>query len=87
MKIKVLGSSRSSCDGLYEAVKQAVEIGGNKAELEYITDISAIAAMGIIKMPAILIDNKIILSGYKPGPEEVEEILSPFLFIGPWRES
>ncbi|MFA5742485.1 MAG: MTH895/ArsE family thioredoxin-like protein [Candidatus Paceibacterota bacterium] len=87
MKIKVLGSSQSSCDGLYEAVKQAVEIGENKADLEYITDIPTITLMGIVKMPAILVDNKIIISGCNPSPEEVREILSPFLFIGPWRES
>lgn len=87
MRIKVLGSSRSSCIKLYKAVKQAVEIGGNKADLECITDIPAIVSMGIVKMPAILIDNKVILSGYAPGPEEIKEILSPFLFIGPWKEN
>ncbi|MDD4624763.1 MAG: thioredoxin family protein [Candidatus Paceibacterota bacterium] len=86
MKIKVLGTSKFS-DELYESVKQAVEIGGNKAELEYINDIQKIISMGIIKTPAVLVDNRIVLSGCNPGREEVKEILSPFLFIGPWRES
>ena len=75
MNIKVLGSGCKSCEALLEATKEAVEKKGIDAEVEYITDMEKIMGYGIMSMPALMIDEKVVSVGKVLKAKEVEKLL------------
>ncbi|MFP4514675.1 MAG: thioredoxin family protein [Parcubacteria group bacterium] len=75
VSIKVLGSGCPSCKKLYESTKDAIEALNLDCDLEYVTNINEIIALGIMNTPALTINDKIILSGKNPGSEELKEII------------
>ena len=75
MNIKVLGGGCKSCEKLLEATKEAVSNKGINAEVEYITDMEKIMSYGVMSMPALMIDEKVVSSGKVLKPKEVEKML------------
>lgn len=75
MNIKVLGGGCRSCEALLKAVKEAVESRKINAEIEYITDMEKIMGYGLMSMPALMIDDKIVSSGKVLKTKEVEKFL------------
>lgn len=75
MKIKVLGGGCRKCEALLDAAKQAVSSKGIQAEIEYITDIEQIMAYGIMRTPALMIDDKIVSSGRVLKAKDIEKLL------------
>ena len=75
MNIKVLGGGCKSCEALLEATKEAVEKKGIHAEVEYITDMEKIMGYGIMSMPALMIDEKVVSVGKVLKAKEVEKLL------------
>ena len=71
--IKVLGSGCKSCHQLYENAKQAAS--GMNIEVEYITDLQTIMSYGVMSMPALVVNDKVVLSGRVANPAEIEELL------------
>ena len=59
----MLGSGCKSCHGLYENAKQAVATAGIDIDVEYITDFNKIAEYGVMSMPALVINNKVVSAG------------------------
>ena len=72
MNIKILGGGCRSCEALLKAVKEAVESKGIDAEIEYITDMGKIMGYGLMSMPALMIDDKIVSSGKVLKIKEVD---------------
>ena len=75
MEIKVLGAGCKSCHQLFEQVKDAVDTACIDAEVEYVTDMQTIAGYGIMRMPAIVVDGKVVSSGKVLKPAAVKELL------------
>lgn len=75
MTIKVLGSGCANCVRLEENTKQAAKELELSAEVEHIYDIAAITSYGIMSTPALVVDEKVVLSGRVPNAEEIKEIL------------
>lgn len=75
MNIKVLGGGCRSCEALLKAAKEAVEAKGIDAEVEYITDMEKIMGYGIMSMPALMIDDKLVSAGKVLKSKEVEKLL------------
>ena len=75
MKIKVFGPGCSNCKKLLTATKAAVANKGVDAEVEYVTDIKKIAASGIMRTPALMIDDKIVSSGRVLTTDQIEKML------------
>lgn len=75
MTIKVLGSGCPTCKRLYENTKEAVNIIGGNIELKYITDLKEIMASGVMSMPALIINDKIVFSGRIVSSKEIVEII------------
>ena len=48
---------------------------GINAEVEYITDMEKIMGYGVMSMPALMIDNKIISAGKVLKTKDVERLL------------
>lgn len=61
--IKVLGAGCKSCHEMYENTKQAVNSIGLNIEVEYITDMQKIMEYGVMSMPALVINEKVVSQG------------------------
>ncbi len=76
MEIKVLGSGCKSCKVLYETVKDVVDENNITANVEYVTDLTKLVEFGIMSVPALVIDNKVITSGKSLSKSELIEIIN-----------
>lgn len=75
MKIQVLGSGCPSCKKLYEMTKQAVFENGLSVEVEYITDVQKMVEMGLMRGPALIINDRVVMAGRIPDLEELKIII------------
>ncbi|ENK0838711.1 TM0996/MTH895 family glutaredoxin-like protein [Clostridium botulinum] len=75
MIIKVLGSGCSNCKKLEENTKKAVELLGIDATIEKITNIKDIMSFGVMKTPALVVDEKVKIMGRVPSAEEIKKYL------------
>ena len=73
--IKVLGAGCKSCKELYENVKEAVKTLGLSVEPEYITDMQKIMEYGVMSMPAVVVNEKVVSAGKVLKPSEVASLL------------
>ena len=75
MNIKILGGGCSSCKKLYENTKKAVTETMIKADVEYITDMQKIMEYGVMKMPALVVNEQVMATGKVSKPAEIMKIL------------
>lgn len=73
--IKVLGAGCKSCHEQYENVKKAVADMNLDAEVEYITDMEKVMSYGVMSMPAIVVNEKVVSMGKVLREAQVEELL------------
>ena len=73
--IKVLGAGCKSCHEQYENTKAAVKALGLNLEVEYITDLEKIMGYGVMSMPAIVVNEKVVSMGKVLKSSEVEKLL------------
>lgn len=76
MKIQILGTGCPKCKKLTEAADVAAKELGVDYELEKVTDINDIMAMGVMMTPGIAIDGVVKSTGKVLSPEEIKEFLS-----------
>lgn len=72
--IKVLGAGCASCHKQYENAKKAVSNLGLNVEVEYITDMEKVMTYGVMSMPAIVINDKVVSMGKVLKVPEVENL-------------
>ena len=75
MNVKVLGGGCSKCETLLANTKEAVANVGVEADVEYITDFAVIGSYGIMSMPALVVDEKVVSMGKVLNSSEIEELL------------
>ena len=73
--IKVLGAGCKSCHEQYENVRAAVKSVGLSAPVEYITDMEKVMAYGVMRMPAIVVNEQVVSMGRVLKAAEVEKLL------------
>lgn len=73
--VKVLGAGCASCHTLLENTKAAVSGMGLGAEVEYVTDMAQIAAYGVMSIPALVVNEKMVAMGKVLKTAEVADIL------------
>ncbi len=73
--IKVLGAGCKSCHEQYENAKAAVQALGLKVEVEYITDMEKVMEYGVMSMPAIVVNDKVVSMGKVLKAADVEKLL------------
>ena len=76
MIIKILGSGCTKCNLLEKAARESVARLGLEAEVEHVTDFQQIMAYGIMTTPALVIDEKVCLSGRVPAADELDRVIS-----------
>lgn len=73
--IKVLGSGCASCHALYENTKEAVKKMGLSVEVEYVTDLQKVMEYGVMSMPVLVVNEKVVAMGKVLKPADVEKLL------------
>lgn len=73
--IKILGAGCKSCHDQFEFVQSAVKAMDLDAEVEYVTDMERVMAYGVMSMPAIVVNEKVVSMGKVLKPAEVENLL------------
>ena len=75
MIIKILGTGCSNCKKLEENTRKAVEELGIEATIEKVTDIKEIMKYGVMKTPALVVDEKVKTMGRVPKSEEIKKYI------------
>lgn len=73
--IRVLGSGCRNCHALLAATQEAVRSMGLDAEVEYVTDMEKIMNYGVMRMPALVVNEKVVSMGKVLKPADVERLL------------
>lgn len=75
MVLKILGGGCKNCEKLYENTKCTVAKLGLDAEIIKVTDMMEIARYGVMRTPALVVDEKVAFSGRVPSAAEIEKML------------
>lgn len=73
--IKVLGAGCKSCHEMYENTKAALKTAGIGIEVEYITDMEKVMGYGVMSMPGLVVNEKVVSMGKVLKPADVEKLL------------
>ena len=73
--IKVLGAGCKSCHEQYENATAAVRTMSLNLEVEYITDMEKVMGYGVMSMPAIVVNDKVVSMGKVLKAADVEKLL------------
>lgn len=75
MKLTIYGSGCAKCKQLTANAEQAAQAKGVSYEVEKITDTNAIIDAGIMRTPALAIDDDIVIEGKVASADEVQKLL------------
>ena len=73
--VKVLGAGCRACHEQYENAKTAVKALGLDVEVEYITDMEKVMGYGVMSMPAIVVNEKVVSMGMVLKAADMEKLL------------
>lgn len=76
MEIKVLGTGCAGCRALYKTVTKAAAELGIEVSVQKEEDITAIISYNVLRLPALVIDGKVVSQGSRPSLEEVKRMLA-----------
>lgn len=76
MEIKVLGPGCAKCKTTEKIVIEAVQNSGKDIKVTKVDDIMKIMEFGVMRTPAIVVADKVVLSGKVPSKKDIEEIIS-----------
>ncbi len=75
MEIKVLGTGCPKCKALEQTVINSLAELDIDADVSKVEDIMKIMEYGIMRTPALVINGKVVLSGYVPTANEMKKII------------
>jgi len=76
MNIKILGTGCPRCRALEQSTRSAVGEMDISATIEKVEDIVNIMGYGVMHTPALVINEKVAVSGRVPSVAEIKEILT-----------
>ena len=76
MEIKVLGTGCAKCKSLEKVTRKAVDELNLDATVIKVEDIQKIMEYAVMRTPALVINEKVVMSGQLPKVAEVKEILT-----------
>ncbi len=71
MLIQVCGPGCASCAKAEQVVKEAVAESGAAATVEKVSDFAAMARLGVLSTPSIVVDGQVRCVGKVPSKKEV----------------
>lgn len=75
ISIKVLGAGCKNCHDLFDTARAAVKNMGLSVEVEYVTDMEKIMEYGVMSMPALVVNEKVVSMGKVLKSSDVEKLL------------
>ena len=75
MEIKVLGTGCLKCRQLEQTVNEAIKDMETKPTIIKEEDITRIMNYGVMRTPALVINEKVVLSGRVPSVKEIIELI------------
>ncbi len=76
MNIKILGSGCAKCRKLEKVVNEIVRDEGLDAVVEKVTELSQIMSYGVMRTPALVVDEKVVASGTIPKKDKIKQLLA-----------
>lgn len=76
MEIKILGPGCPKCKTLDKATHEVVEQSGIDATITKVEDIMEIMMYGVMSIPALVVDEKVVVKGRVPSHDEIKKILT-----------
>ena len=76
MEIKVLGTGCAKCKSLEKVTRKAVDELNLDATVTKVEDIQKIMEYSVMRTPALVIDETVVLSGQLPKVSELKELLT-----------
>lgn len=73
--IKVLGSGCAACHALYENTQAAVETMALPVKVAYITDLKTIMEYGVMRVPALVVNDKVVSAGKILKAGDIQKLL------------
>ncbi len=80
LTVKVLGAGCASCHQQYVNVQEAVKNMALDAEVEYVTDLAKVMEYGVMSVPAIVVNDKVVSMGKVLKPADVQSLLQKLGF-------
>jgi small redox-active disulfide protein 2 len=71
MIVKILGTGCKKCQNLEAKVREVVQQNNINAEVEKVTDLTAIMSYGIMMTPGLVIDEKVKSYGTIPKDDQI----------------
>lgn len=75
MKLTVYGSGCAKCQQLSANAEAAARRLDLEFEVEKVTDVNAIIDAGVMRTPALAVDEEIVVEGKVPSSDELEQLL------------
>ncbi len=75
MEIKILGTGCTKCQKLAERTKEAVAELNLNTNIEKVEELQKIMQYQVMRTPALVVDNKVVLSGELPSVAKIKELL------------
>ena len=75
MNIKVLEMSCCSGGKLQAIIEETIKELGINVNIEIIGDMQKMMALGVMRTPALIIDDEVVLQGRIPKKEEIKRLL------------
>jgi len=76
MEIKVLGTGCAKCKSLEKVTRKAVDELNLDATVTKVEDIQKIMDYAVMRTPALVINEEVVLSGQLPKVAEVKELIT-----------
>jgi small redox-active disulfide protein 2 len=76
VNIKILGTGCPNCQKLEANTKQALEELKIEAQVEKVTEIQDIMSYGVLRTPALVINEEVEVYGRVPEVKEIKELLT-----------
>ncbi len=75
MQILVIGPGCAKCKTLAQYTEQAVKERGVTADINKVTDLKQIMALGVMMTPALAVNGTIKVAGRVPSVEDIKKLL------------
>lgn len=82
MVIKVLGPGCANCKALERRTQEAVSALQVEAAIEKVTDLDGIVAYGVMRTPALVIDEKLVSQGRVPTVDDIKVLIQASRTMG-----
>jgi small redox-active disulfide protein 2 len=76
MKLTIFGSGCAKCNLLTQHAEEAANELGAAYELQKVTDMNQIIDAGVMRTPALAVDDRLVVEGKVPSANELKQYLA-----------